>query len=453
MATIKKIRTPQQLRAIARSQTNAEISSQVSPWAIQRNQLKTRRQRALDDMNTLFKGLGTYEQQNLGVMGEANQQGAELQNQAFQQAQSRMDQFRQQRAAEAQALAQSTGGPVPISAFTDQIDPGGIQQSAASGALIGAIGAGQDQFAEIGRFSNEVFPLIQAEENKSVRQNFEDSINAVQSEIANLKGQRGGLANKRYNELLAQERDYQIAGGTLGLNKRQLALQRQSTINPKTGKPYSHEEQMAALRQQKSQQLWERTQAKTSAAQTEAHTQMRTNSYALLQSLKQGQPGTPYKATRYVQVGYMDPVTASNKGYILDPAGRDTKKDKQGLRMYYKPVTEQGTLDSGVTPISPDAIDPTTGMAMGDKAYEILYQKLIAYGTPPKMARNIIANDFGLEEGWMPGNYKPPKNPKPGAYKIGEVVVKGAKNVGRGVGKGLSGRPPKPKKGRKGARK
>src|SRR4030095_7295140 len=165
---------------------------------------------------------------------------------------------------------------------------------------------------------------------------------------------------------------------------------RQQTINAKTGKPYTHEEQMAALAQQKSQQLWERTQAKTSAAQKQAHSEMQANSYALLQSLKQGQPGQPYKATRYVQVGYMDPVTAASKGYILDPAGQNTKTQK-GQRMYYKPVTEQGTLASDVTPISPNAIDPSTGLPMGDKAFEILYQKLLAYGTPPRMARNIIA--------------------------------------------------------------
>jgi hypothetical protein len=222
--SIKKIRTPAELRAIARKQVGGEIQSQVAPWQIQSNQLKTRRQRALDNMNTLFKGLGQYNQDAIGSLGQFGQQAGELQNQAYQQAQSRLDQFRQQRAADAQALAQQTGGPVPISAFTEGVDPGSVRSSSAGGALMGAIGAGQDQLAEMGRFSTEVFPLVQAEESKSTQQNFEDSINAVQSEIASLKGQRGSMANKRYNDLLAQERDYQIAGGTLGLNKRAQSL-------------------------------------------------------------------------------------------------------------------------------------------------------------------------------------------------------------------------------------
>jgi len=361
-------------------------------------------------MDKIWQGVDDYNLKALGIMGSFQTQTAGLEKQAFDQASARLDQFRQQRAAEAQALAQQTGGPVPLSAFTEGIDPGNIQPSSAAGALMGAIGAGQDQFADIGRTTSEVFPLIKVEQNKQLREDYEDKISAVQDEIANIKGQRGGMVNKRYADLLAAERDYQMAGATLGEN----------VAARKAGNKLDRAKLTEQQREFNRQAAQEDARIKISSRTAKAKGTEQLNAQDLMDKLYNGGEYREYYSTSYVPVGFMNSFDAAQKGYILNPnpAGGKRVTDKNGNYMYYKIVNKKKSLQAQQG-INPDTINPSTGQKWGVAAYGEIYRQLVGNGVPLNVAKQLVLIKYNLPANYaFPAVIAPPlpkyTPPKPG---------------------------------------
>jgi hypothetical protein len=115
----------------------------------------------------------------------------------------------------------------------------------------------------------------------------------------------------------------------------------------------------------------------------------------------------------------MDSLTASKKGYVLDPTNVDKKgnqrTDKNGNYYYYKPVDEKKQIEAGDA-VNPSQFMPGTqtpeypnGKQYGEQAFQILYNKLLAYGIKSTMAKNLVNQYFSLNGKFVPQGYKATK--------------------------------------------
>jgi hypothetical protein len=389
-----KIRTPAELRRIARAQTSQEVTSELAPYRGQQRDVTTRKGRALEDLNSLYGGLQTFAQQSAARTQGLQQQSYGVQNQLFEQASSRLDQFRQQRAADAQALAQQVGGPVPMSAFTEGVDAGSVMPHAAAGALMSALSAGADASSEAESFAGRIFPMVQGEETQKTRNQYDDQIANIQDEIAKIKSSRQGRQTARYNELLTQEReyemnktradrDYAIAKGTLGISKRA------QDLSEKQFSEMSAAEKANYRLQQRQTAIAEHKDKAVSTEEDEA--------INMLDALTSPGEFQDVKSVSYPQVGYMSPRQAAKKGYFTMDNDTSTKN---GMRMYYKQQTSTQTMGGEVK------IDPAT---QGAAAYGEAYKYLVAHGYRQQLAARLVRQYFDLGSGWTP----PPagKNP------------------------------------------
>lgn len=407
-----RIRTPAELRRIARTQVGAETAGQIAPYRTELEQTTSRRARALQDLGELYGGLQNYAQRAVGQVAQYGNEAYNREQQLFDQASSRLDQFRQQRAADAQALAQQTGGPVPISAFTEGVDAASVMPHVAAGGLMSALALSQADVGEAGDFAGRVFPLIQAEETTKTQRDYEDKISGIQDEIAAIRAARPGAVSKRFTDLLAAERDYQIARGTLGVQQGQLGeqiaarkaetalswaqLREQAKQNDAAGRRAQSE---MAERQREFNLTNKETQASAiQTAQDEADNLL----YAL------AEPGAmkDYKRVEWRSVGAMSPRQAAKKGYFLNP--KDLRTDpKTKYRYYYKQLTSTQTLAGNLSPISPEATNPATGKPWGTEAYSEVYNQMVAHGVEPGLAASTVRRYFNLGSSW-----KPPKRNK-----------------------------------------
>ena len=219
-ANLPPAMTESQMRSTAASQIDLEISQGVAPIQSQINTTQARETKALGQIGGMFDALQPVVQQAATSVTQAYNEATAQEQSVFANAQAQIQANRGNRAADAQAMAQLTGGPVAIGDWTQPWDNASTD--------LAQLGAGQQlhtlAYAQAGeqqaqQFAGQVFPLIRTEQMASARNTFEEQIREYQEQITALKSQRGAQVNKRYNELRTQELEYGLSRATYQLQK------------------------------------------------------------------------------------------------------------------------------------------------------------------------------------------------------------------------------------------
>ena len=113
--------TPEQIQQQATTQVEGEISGEVAPYESEIGQAQRDRERSLADIQAMFGGLLPFVKGSAERVQTSFDSALGAERSIFSEANARMSQIRAQRAAEAQALAQQIGGPVPLANFLDPL--------------------------------------------------------------------------------------------------------------------------------------------------------------------------------------------------------------------------------------------------------------------------------------------------------------------------------------------
>jgi hypothetical protein len=219
-SNIMRVRTAAELSKIAGNQVDSEIADAVSPLSAQIGTLDAREGRAVKSIQDMFGSILPYAQQSAQGVQTSYDQAEAAQQSIFETANARMTQLKQSRAQEAQALAQEIGGPVSVGEFTSSM---GYEPEA-----LASLGAGQQLhtlafgLADVGQsqaFAGRVLPLLSTEQQANAKQYYEDQITELNKQITSIKSQRGTKVNAKLNELLVQERTYQLQKAQQNLDK------------------------------------------------------------------------------------------------------------------------------------------------------------------------------------------------------------------------------------------
>lgn len=209
--TLPAALTEQQILDQARQQVNQDISAQTTPLQSQVDTLGTQRDRTLANVGTLFDHIQPTVSQSAQAVSDSYNNAETVQNNIFTAANQRLNQMRQDRAAEAQRMAQQIGGPVAVGEFT-----AGLDSSIEAGALLGAgqqlhtLAYGQAGVDQAQAFAGQVFPLVRTEEMAKQRSYFEDQIKNINDQITKLNSSKTGLIDSKANELRKQNLDYEL---------------------------------------------------------------------------------------------------------------------------------------------------------------------------------------------------------------------------------------------------
>lgn len=217
---ITAIRTPEELRRIAEQSVGAEIAGEVNPLKGQVGTLQSQETSNLAGIRDMFGSILPFSAGAAERVGTAYDTAEAQQQSIFAQATLRMNQLRQSRAQEAQALAQEMGGPVSVGEFTSSM---GFEPEA-----LANLGAGQQLhtlqygMADVGlanAFAGRVLPLVQTEETAKARQFYEDKITEIQKQIATLEGTKTSKVNAAANDLQIKEREFALQKTQQALDK------------------------------------------------------------------------------------------------------------------------------------------------------------------------------------------------------------------------------------------
>jgi ElaB/YqjD/DUF883 family membrane-anchored ribosome-binding protein len=204
----------------AADQINLEIGQATAPIQSQITTTQANKDKALGQIGGMFDALQPVVQQGAQAVQQGYDKAMSQEHAVFAEAQAQLQSLRGNRAADAQAMAQKTGGPVAIGDWTTPFD------NAATDLTY--LGAGQElhtlAYAQAGeqqaqQFAGQVFPLVRTEQMAATRNQFETQIREYEDQIVALKSQKGAQVNKRYNELRAQELDYGLKRAQQQLDK------------------------------------------------------------------------------------------------------------------------------------------------------------------------------------------------------------------------------------------
>jgi len=195
------------------SEVEAELQGQMAPLEADAAGYERASTRAVEDLNALFAGIMPF------VAGSAQrvaeQYGATNKAQAsiFDQAWQRLNSLRGERAAEAQALAQQIGAPVPLDAMMTKgitSEMGNFVPEAA-GELLKASTIGQAGVQQAEAFAGRVMPLMQARQTREVKNYYRDQITDLKKQITTLKSMKPGLVNERLRARQLEDYEMRLA--------------------------------------------------------------------------------------------------------------------------------------------------------------------------------------------------------------------------------------------------
>jgi hypothetical protein len=185
----------------------------------------------MEDLNSLFAGIMPF------VAGSAQrvaeQYGATnlAQQSVFEQAWARLNGLRAEGAAEAQALAQQIGAPIPLdSLFTKgTTQEMGAFVPEAAGELLKASTIGQAGVQQAEAFAGRVMPLVQSRQTREVRNYYRDQITDLKKQITTIKSMKPGLVNERLRQRQLEDYEMKLARAEALFSreqtKRSLALE------------------------------------------------------------------------------------------------------------------------------------------------------------------------------------------------------------------------------------
>lgn len=208
---ITTVRSADDLRGAATSSVDAEINAAVDPLQAQIGGIDASAANASKNISAMFGSIMPYTQESAAAVKGAYDEAEGAQQNIFAAANQRLNQLKQSRAQEAQALAQEMGGPVSLGEFTAGMDD--------QASLLTSLGAGQQLhtlqygLADVGEaqaFAGRVMPLVQTEQQAQARSYYENQKKVIQDQITSLKAQRGSKITQEYNDMLAKEREYAL---------------------------------------------------------------------------------------------------------------------------------------------------------------------------------------------------------------------------------------------------
>jgi hypothetical protein len=204
----------------AKATADAEIGAQVAPLQGQITQFQKAGTQEQNALGAEYNSLLPYAQSAAAYTGQFNRMAASDSNAIFQAAGQQMNTLQQNAAAEAQRVAQQTGGPVSTGTFTAGLDPyaAATQQSGAVGGLtsleLGVIGTDQAN-----QFAGQVLPAMELEDRRSARMNIDNHIADLRSQIATIQGTKSKLIDAKLPELLTAQRNYELNKAKLAQSK------------------------------------------------------------------------------------------------------------------------------------------------------------------------------------------------------------------------------------------
>src|SRR5215469_1484977 len=242
----------------AQAQAESEIAGQVAPLQGQITGLTAQGQQQDQALSSEFEQsllpAAQSEAQQTAAFNQ-NAQGAE--QQIFSQATQNLNNLYQNQAAEAQRVAQQTGGPVSTGQFTTGITPyqtADIQSGAVNQLTslnLGTLGTNEAQ-----AFAGQVLPAMESEQRASAANKIADQIAALKTQIATIQGTKNQLIDAKLPALLQAKQDF-------ALQQAQLALKRLEDSKAWAAQKRSLDQRDAslALDKTKTQHAWTATQA------------------------------------------------------------------------------------------------------------------------------------------------------------------------------------------------
>lgn len=209
---VGRVRTLDQLRAIAAAEVDRAISQEAAPYLEATRQAQTGKKEDLADIEGMFKDILPYAKSGAeslqrfygstqAAVGDINEQAAD-----------RIEGIRDARAEEGMQLQETIGGQVDMGEFTGAID---VEQQAfrhqVAGDLLMTMADAQAGAQEAMSFATKVLPLVQKEEMSETRRMYDEQITGLQREVARIRSQKGSMMSERLNELVASEREWLLA--------------------------------------------------------------------------------------------------------------------------------------------------------------------------------------------------------------------------------------------------
>jgi len=212
------------LSAAAQAQASREIGNeltgQIDPLNRQISDLQAGEGQALGQIGSMFDHLQPVVQQGATAVQQSYDSAEQMQNQIFNQATTQLNNLKQQRAQDAQRLAQQMGGPVAVDEWTAGYNPG-LQSLTELGAgeQLKTLAYAQAGVQAANAFAGQVFPVLRTEQTAQARNLFESQIKDIRGKIDDLNSQRSSLIDSRQHELLQQNLQYQLDQAKYNLDK------------------------------------------------------------------------------------------------------------------------------------------------------------------------------------------------------------------------------------------
>lgn len=213
-ATPDPVNTPMtyaQLMQEAEQQAQSEIQGQVAPLQAQADTLTSQQAGAHAQIGQEFNQLQPFVGSQAQQLESYENNALAMEQSIFQAAGTRMNQLKQQQAAEAQQLAQQIGGPVSAGEFTQTLAPyeAEMPAQAASGMLHG-LGIAAADVGEAHQFAGQVFPALRTEQETNSDNYFRGQIKTLQDQITQTEAGKSALTNSKLTDLLNNERSFKL---------------------------------------------------------------------------------------------------------------------------------------------------------------------------------------------------------------------------------------------------
>jgi hypothetical protein len=220
------------LQTAAEGQVDAELSGQITPLQSQVGATQGRETAAQQELERMFGQLQPAVSDAMHLVSDNYDKTLQAEQALFSTAGTKLNQLKQDAAAEAQKMAQTVGGPVAVDKFTGAVDPSiAAFGPESAGSLLHSMGLHQTAREEQAAWAGKVFPLIRVEKEMGTRAKYEADIKELEDKITALKGTRTGAVNARFNELLGKEREYALQKTQQQLDKVKANRDWQATVH------------------------------------------------------------------------------------------------------------------------------------------------------------------------------------------------------------------------------
>lgn len=415
--SITGVRDYSTLSKLAADQVNADIGGQIAPLTSELGALQGRETNAQGALTTMYGSLMPYVKGEADMVANSEEEAAQQQQAIFSVANAHMNQQLQDRAQQAQALAQEMGGPVAISDFNGNLGSYAEALSNTGAAdQLHALGSAETGVQEAAAFAGKVFPLSEVEHHQEISNSFQTQEQKIRDQIATLEGTKQGKVNSTLNDMLKAERDYALQRTqqkndkvksdrdwrtqqhTLANDDARLKLAKDqftqgSKVQNATLKlraiQITSQAQLAAQRLNLSEaQLKQRilqSQETNAIAKQRLAIQQDKNARSMVDAMT--------KVDKPITLTVRSPIDPTAAQIAIAKGNTNIHSDGKGGYYTYRKATQtaqQWRHDHGIDP----------GTPVGDP--NAVYQQLVSSGIPPATALKVVRARLGGSN-WKPG--------------------------------------------------